>query len=359
MRKVYYTTLLFITNLFLIHCNNDVKPSNLGEDGLVNSDGMEGVLNEDGGSYEGIEEQLGEAEINDVEIDTPDGDQIPVIEVVNLGETVNSILDDIDPSISSDGKYLFYASNSQPLHPFDWDFDIYVSANNNSGFETPRRLNNQVNFTAGISSPNVIFPVPNQFAPSINVDTTTLYFSGIPTDNIKGLNILVAQVSDTIANWQNRSELSLFINSRQTQTDPFIHVDGTTLFYATNNDETGQGLFDIWMIADISKAHPSPLNLGTPINSFAEERGPHLTSDGAYLYFSSNRPGGFGGHDIYRSAKLSKGWDQPENLGPEINGPYDDRSPSPTADGKTLYFCSSRPEGFGGFDIWKADLSRF
>jgi len=78
-----------------------------------------------------------------------------------------------------------------------------------------------------------------------------------------------------------------------------------------------------------------------------------ITVDGLNMYFVSDRPGGFGGRDIYRVVKLPDGsWSEPMNLGPTINTPYDEDAPFIGADNKTLYYASNGPESIGGFDIF-------
>ncbi|MGB0932903.1 MAG: hypothetical protein ACPGU5_01385 [Lishizhenia sp.] len=91
----------------------------------------------------------------------------------------------------------------------------------------------------------------------------------------------------------------------------------------------------------------------TGINSLSWE--PHLTvtTDGLEMYFSSDRPGGFGGRDIYRIIKLPNGeWSLPSNLGPTINTSADEDSPFIAVDNKTLYFASNGDKSMGGFDIF-------
>ncbi len=78
-----------------------------------------------------------------------------------------------------------------------------------------------------------------------------------------------------------------------------------------------------------------------------------VTPDGKNIYFTSERPGGYGGRDIYRIVKLSDGsWSQPFNLGPKINTPNDEESPFILIDNKTMYFASNGPNSMGGFDIF-------
>ncbi len=81
---------------------------------------------------------------------------------------------------------------------------------------------------------------------------------------------------------------------------------------------------------------------------------PTLASDGLTLYFSSDRKGGRGGVDIYKTVKNKDTgvWSKPENLGPGINTPYDEKSPFMHSDFETMYFSSDGHAGVGGFDIF-------
>ena len=82
---------------------------------------------------------------------------------------------------------------------------------------------------------------------------------------------------------------------------------------------------------------------------------PHLADKGNTLYFASNRPGGFGGFDLYKSTRDGDEWSEPINLGPEINTPGDEISPFTTGD--HLFFSSDWHPGLGGFDVFYTSLS--
>ena len=89
------------------------------------------------------------------------------------------------------------------------------------------------------------------------------------------------------------------------------------------------------------------------LNTDAHETSATYSYDGKTIYFCSDRKDGYGEHDIYRSVMDSKGkWGKPENLGPVVNTPYDEKSVFAHPDGKTLYFCSDGHPGYGGFDIF-------
>ncbi len=100
----------------------------------------------------------------------------------------------------------------------------------------------------------------------------------------------------------------------------------------------------------------APVNLGPTVNSASNDAGSFISKDGLSLYFNSNRPGGFGGLDIYVSqrASVDDPWGSPQNLGPIINSSSDDQTPTVSLDGHRLYFASSRPGGFGALDIYVA-----
>jgi hypothetical protein len=100
----------------------------------------------------------------------------------------------------------------------------------------------------------------------------------------------------------------------------------------------------------------TPVNLGAPVNApNTATFFPAISKDGLSLYFTANpRPDSLGGWDIYvsRRASVDAPWGPPENLGPNINTPYDETAPFLSTDGHRLYFESNRPDGFGGMDLY-------
>ena len=112
--------------------------------------------------------------------------------------------------------------------------------------------------------------------------------------------------------------------------------------------------YDLYMSQFIDGEWTTPVNLGKNINRpDSWESQPSLSSDGKVLFFASDRPGGYGGSDIWFSERNSDGsWRMPVNLGPAINTKGNERSPFLHTDSKTLYFSSSGHSGLGGLDIF-------
>jgi len=112
--------------------------------------------------------------------------------------------------------------------------------------------------------------------------------------------------------------------------------------------------YDIW-ISDIKDSVKSttPKNVRY-VNSTAYEPSIYYAPDGSYFLASSDRPGGFGGLDLYESKRLEDGsWGEMVNLGPQINTEYDEDAPYIDPDGATVYFASKGHSTMGGYDIFK------
>ncbi len=131
--------------------------------------------------------------------------------------------------------------------------------------------------------------------------------------------------------------------------DGIRHIEGSGLLmdiylYKTKN-------YNEW---DIDSELFFPYNAGVNSEKPFSTGHPFLSSDGSTLYFSSNRPGGYGGYDIYVSKKEKNGWTEPKNLGAAINSPGNEMSPFADEFGR-MYFASDWHFGFGGMDIFVSE----
>lgn len=126
-----------------------------------------------------------------------------------------------------------------------------------------------------------------------------------------------------------------------------ISQDGRWLIFTGCNFPEGFGSCDLYISFLTKTGWSQPVNLGRNINTEFWESSPSLSPDKRQLYFSSNRPGGYGGMDIWVSHRDEKGnWGKPENMGPTINTPGDESTPFIHADNQTLYFNSNGHPGY-------------
>jgi outer membrane protein OmpA-like peptidoglycan-associated protein/tetratricopeptide (TPR) repeat protein len=123
------------------------------------------------------------------------------------------------------------------------------------------------------------------------------------------------------------------------------------------NPGKGKGdIFEVYRNAD--NTWRKPVSAGKNINHRKwDERTAYLSPEGNVMFFSSNRPGGYGGYDIYYATRDFRGkWSKPVNIGATINSEYDDHILYVSMSGTTLYFASQGHESIGGFDIFQASL---
>lgn len=142
---------------------------------------------------------------------------------------------------------------------------------------------------------------------------------------------------------------------------PALSRDGLLLYFASDRPG-GQGGLDIWVAERSTPDGPfgDPVNMGTQINSAANEQCPSLLRDGHEFLFVSNRPGGYGGTDIYLTRyNPENGWQTPENLGNGVNSLANETGPVlvfAEPGPPTLYFSSARVVvgGYGGINLFQS-----
>ncbi|SDF69635.1 WD40-like Beta Propeller Repeat [Pedobacter terrae] len=191
--------------------------------------------------------------------------------------------------------------------------------------------------------------VDAEYFPAITADGEILVF----TRQVKGNeDFWTAQFKNNT--WSTATPLSSKINTtRYNEGAQTISPDGKYLFFTGCNRPDGLGRCDIYVSHREGKDWGEPYNVGQPVNSEFWESQPAISPDGRTLYFISNRPGGYGGYDIWKSTITDDAkWGPAINLGPEINTAFDENTPFLHADGKTLYFSSNGWPGFGNKDIY-------
>lgn len=139
-----------------------------------------------------------------------------------------------------------------------------------------------------------------------------------------------------------------------------LTADNNTLFYTVcQYDKVSHYLnCDIYTSEFRNDEWQEIKNAGSRINKPGSwESQPSISADGTFLFFVSDRPGGYGGYDIYKATRYNGGeWGAPVNLGPLINTSGNEKSPFIHPDGKSLYFSSDGWMGMGGYDVFYTHL---
>ncbi|WBY08762.1 hypothetical protein PIB19_04800 [Sphingomonas sp. 7/4-4] len=135
-----------------------------------------------------------------------------------------------------------------------------------------------------------------------------------------------------------------------------LSPDGKTALWFSRDRPGGPGGYDIW----VSRRSNGMWAPATPVsfNAGGRDFDPAFSADGRFVYFCSDRPGGSGGDDIYRVAVRGEGFGAPVNLGPTVNSAGKEFAPMLSPDGNTLLFSSDRSGGAGGHDLFTARRSR-
>jgi Tol biopolymer transport system component len=160
--------------------------------------------------------------------------------------------------------------------------------------------------------------------------------------------------------WGIPVNLGSTINSSSLDWGASITADGLELYFESNRpSEFGGGDIYVSTRATIEDGWEQSILLGSPVNTSSSDCDPSISADGLVLFFGSDRPGGGGSWDIWMTRRKTKNdpWGEPVNLGVTVNTPVEERGPSISPDGSTLFFNSDRPGGFGSWsDLWQVSI---
>lgn len=210
--------------------------------------------------------------------------------------------------------------------------------------------------------------VNDEFAPILSPNyNDQLYFSSIRPGNIGVPRKDNGVADDRFGNlpsdmyncritggiWGEVQPMHYLLNGPNHEVLLGFNRDGSALYYYKGrNLQNGQIIVDTFKRVEERLVSSTPLPV--PMDTYRGDNNPYFYND-TLLVFSSNRPGGYGGSDLYKCSYRRGRWTAPVNLGPDINTPYDETTPFLARDGHTLYYSSNDSKrSIGGLDIFKS-----
>jgi len=264
---------------------------------------------------------------------------------VNLGPKINSEKSEGSPRISADALELYF--NSSRPGGFG-GADLWVAT----------RPTVDAEWGEAVNLGSIVNSSANEIAPTISADGLELYFSDYRANRPGGIgksDIWVTRRRTKTSEWGEPVNLGSIVNTPADEITPEISADGLELYFETDRPG-GLGSDDLWVAKRATRSDDweRPVWLGKAINAEGMDHCPNITSDGLTLFFDCTPAGEkVGDLMVVRRATLRSDWGEPVNLGRAVSGHF---ASSISSDGRTLYFASRHPGGYGANDIWQVPI---
>lgn len=269
--------------------------------------------------------------------------------MVNLGDSVNSPLDEYMNAVTADEQELYLTrklprSHNASSESTEFNEDFYKCVKTDSVWRKAVNLGPPVN-TPG-----------NEGALCISPDGKYIFFAACDRpDGYGSCDLYWAR--RTGDEWSTPENMGPVVNSSSWDSQPSFSSDGKTLYFASNR-EGGKGRSDIWKTElKPDGSWTAPVNLGDSINTKDDDLAPFIHPDNHTLYFASRGHQGMGGFDLFVSRMDANGnWSSPVDLAYPINTYADEINLVVNAKGDVAYISSDKPGGKGGMDIYSFKL---
>ncbi|UYZ64185.1 OmpA family protein [Hymenobacter weizhouensis] len=193
-----------------------------------------------------------------------------------------------------------------------------------------------------------------QYFPALTADNRFLLYTGRPAAD-SGEDLFISRQNKD-GSFGQPQQISTAINTPYNEGAGTISGDGKTLVFASCDRPNSVGNCDLYISRRTGNAWSKPQNLGRNVNSPEWDSQPTLSADGRTLYFTSTRRGGKGQEDIYVTTLGTDGnWTVARNLGTPVNTAGKDMAPFIHASGTTLYYVTDGLVGMGGLDVYRCE----
>ncbi len=279
----------------------------------------------------------------------------------NCGANINTENDEYQPSLSAD-EQTFVFTTGVPLPGklkvesiFDTQEDFFISKRTkNKDWQKAKNVGKPINTNR------------NEGAQSISADGNLLFFTACedrskynPHGKCYGRCDIYFSEKLPNGKWTTPKNVGPEINTTHRETQPSISANGRTLYFVSQRPG-GQGGSDIWYSEKQDNGKwGKPKNVGNKINTEKNEQYPFIHLDGKTLYFASQGHIGMGKYDLFISRKTEKGqWGEPKNLGYPLNNKNEQGSMVVNAAGTKAYYSSWQDGGFGRLDLYEFQLDK-
>ncbi|MDA1370206.1 MAG: hypothetical protein O2971_05535 [Proteobacteria bacterium] len=186
--------------------------------------------------------------------------------------------------------------------------------------------------------------------PTFTPDGQTMYFNCFDRQGKVGSDICVTSRDGD--SWTEPVIVAAVSTDEYLEVEPLLSPDARQL-YIMSNRPGGMGATDIWVSDLVDGEWTEPRNLGAPFNSPDSDHCLYFSGENwDFAYWTSTRPGGFGGNDIWMAERVNGVWQDAVNLGPKVNSAAGEHHSLPSEDGRSLYITTTRDQGFGREDIY-------
>lgn len=234
--------------------------------------------------------------------------------------------------------------------------DLTPQAKYRERFMVSRRFGDK--FDPGESMPTPFNMHDNEGGATLTIDNKELFYTLCRYTTTGYYNCDICYSKRVGNSWSEITSIGKQVNLDNTwESQPSITSDGNTLYFVSDRPG-GLGGYDIYETTrDSTGIWSAPKNLGQGINTAGNEKSPFIHTDSQTLYFSSDGLMGLGGYDIFFTKLDSNNlWNNPQNIGHPINSYEDDVGFFVSTDGHKGYFASNKFDGFGGWDLYYFDL---
>ncbi len=257
-----------------------------------------------------------------------------------LADLINTAVDDYEPRMSSDGLTLFFVRGKAGHNA-----DIYSSKRTHDGWTDPEPLTE-------------INSEEDDLGPEPSADGASLYFYSNREGGLGGYDLWVARRG--LNGWQSPTNLGPTVNSPYNDYGPALTADGIILYFSSNRPQSQDidapnpnawpatlredfihRTYDLYS-AGLSDRGVAEADAVTSLNTPFNEGAPAVSPFGDFIYFASDRPGGHGGFDLYRSRRLHGEHQPATNIGAAVNTTANELDPALAMGGYSLFFSSDR-----------------